>query len=58
MSKYEFYFKANANVISRMYSDHGYTVEEICFRLRYAQDEVEFIIKKFDLKHGEKSWRY
>jgi hypothetical protein len=58
MSKYEFTAQANANVVSRMYQDHGYSVEEICLRLRYPQDAVENIIRKFDLKHGEKSWRY
>jgi hypothetical protein len=58
MSKYEFTATANAYIVSRMYSDHGYTVEEICLRLRYPQDAVETIIKKHNLQHGKKSWRY
>ena len=58
MSKYEFTVQANAYIVSRMYTDHGYTVEEICFRLRYPPDAVETIIKKFNLEHGKKSWRY
>jgi len=58
MSKYDFTAQANAYIVSRMYQDHGYTAEEICLRLRYPEDAVEKIIKKFDLKHGEKSWRY
>jgi len=58
MSKYNITVQANAYIVSRMYSDHGYTVEEICLRLRYAPDVVETIIKKFNLEHGKKSWRY
>ena len=58
MSKYEFTVKANAYIVSRMYQDHGFTVEEICQRLRYPTEAVEKIIKKFNLEHGEKSWRY
>jgi len=58
MIKYEFTFGANAYIISRMYQDHGYTIEEICLRLRYSEETVKNIIHKFELKHGEKSWRY
>lgn len=58
MSKYEFTITANAYMVSRMYQDHGYTVEEICLRLRYPKEAVEYIIRKHDLKNGEKSWRY
>jgi hypothetical protein len=58
MSKYEFAIQANAYIVSRMYQDHGYSVEEICLRLRYPAEAVELVIKKFNLEHGEKSWRY
>lgn len=58
MSKYQFEVKLNSDIISRMYQEHGYTVEEICLRLRYPELMVEEIIKRYDLKHGEKSWRY
>jgi len=55
MSKYEFTVKANAYIVSRMYQDHGFTVEEICLRLRYSPEAVELIIKEFNLEYGEKS---
>lgn len=58
MSKYEFTVQANANIVSRMYTDHGYTVEEIYLRLRYPPESIEHIITKFKLEHGKKSWRY
>jgi hypothetical protein len=58
MSKYELTAQANAYIVSRMYQDHGYTVDEICLRLRYPVETVETIIKKHNLTHGEKSWRY
>jgi hypothetical protein len=58
MSKYQFEIKLNPDIISRMYQDHGYTVEEISLRLRYPEPIVEELIKRYDLKHGEKSWRY
>lgn len=58
MSKYQFAVKINPAIITRMYQDHGYTVEEICLRLRYPETMVEEIIKRYNLKHGEKSWRY
>lgn len=58
MSKYEFTTQANAYIVSHMYQDHGYTVEEICLRLRYSEEAVENIIRKFEFKHGDKSWRY
>jgi hypothetical protein len=41
-----------------MYQDHGFTMAEICNRLRYTETFVEAIIKKYNLKNGEKSWRY
>jgi hypothetical protein len=58
MSKYQFTVEVKAYLVSRMYQDHGYTVDEICLRLRYPSEIVEALIKKHDLKHGEKSWRY
>lgn len=58
MIKYQFTSKPNAYLVSRMYQDHGYTIQEICLRLRYPEEAVEFLIKKYNLKHGEKSWRY
>lgn len=58
MSKYQFEIKLNPDIISRMYQDHGYTVEEISLRLRYPEPIIEELIKRYDLKHGEKSWRY
>jgi len=58
LSKYQFTVKPNVHLISRMYQEHGYTVEEICLRLRYQKEDVEDLIGKFNLKYGEKSWRY
>ena len=56
MSKYVFEIKID--LIKRMYQEHGYDIDEICLRLRYPKETVEMIIKKLDLKYGEKSWRY
>lgn len=58
MSKYHFAVKLNPNIIARMYQDHGYTVEEICDRLRYPIELVKEVIKRNNLQHGKKSWRY
>lgn len=41
-----------------MYQDHGFDVEEICFRLRYPEETVKNIIQKYNLINGKKSWRY
>ena len=58
MSKYHFTIKPRLDLIQRMYQDHGYDVDEICLRLRYPPEIVEEIIKKNNLLHGTKSWRY
>jgi hypothetical protein len=58
MSKYQIEIKLNPDIISRMHQEHGYTAEEICLRLRYPEPMVQEIIKRYNLKHGEKSWRY
>ena len=58
MSKYQFTAKDRINLVKRMYQDHGYDVDEICQRLRYSPEMIENIVKKYNLKHGEKSWRY
>ena len=58
MSKYQFTVKPNINLVTRMYQDHGYNVDEICSRLRYPEEAVENIIKKYNLQYGTKSWRY
>jgi|694.fasta_scaffold13080_9 hypothetical protein len=58
MSKYQFEVTVNLDLVSRMFQEHGYTAEEICLRLRYPEPMVEELIKRYDLKHGEKSWRY
>lgn len=46
------------NLVTRMYQDHGFDIDDICLRLRYPKETVEYIIKKYNLNHGEKSWRY
>lgn len=58
MSKYQFTVVPKMELITRMYQDHGYNVEEICLRLRYPRETVITIIEKNNLQHGEKSWRY
>ena len=58
MSKYQSNVQIKLDLVTRMYQDHGFTVDEICLRLRYSEEMVEAIIRKLDLKHGEKSWRY
>lgn len=58
MSKYHFTIKPNFDLIQRMYQDHGYDVDEISVRLIYPVEIVKEIIKKNNLSHGTKSWRY
>jgi hypothetical protein len=58
MSKYHFTVEVKANLVTRMYQDHGYDIDEICLRLRYPKEVVEALIKKCNLQHGKKSWRY
>lgn len=41
-----------------MYTEHGYTAEEIHDRLRYRLEDILMVIEKYRLEHGEKSWRY
>jgi|LakMenEpi03Aug12_release.lakeMendotaPanAssembly.Ray.scaffolds.fasta_scaffold3243528_1 hypothetical protein len=47
--------KININLLIRMYCNHGYTVQDICMRLRYPQAEVDAVIKHYKLEYG-KSW--
>jgi len=58
MSKYDFTVRLNVDLITRMYRDHGYTIDEICLRLRYPEGKVEELIRKCNLINGKKSWRY
>lgn len=58
MSKYLIDLEIKINLIRRMYQDHGYSIDDICLRLRYPKEMVTYIIEKNNLKHGEKSWRY
>ena len=58
MSKYHFTVEPRIDLVTRMYQDHGFDVNEICLRLRYPEDTVKNIITKYNLQHGEKSWRY
>ena len=57
MSKYQFAVRPRIDLIERMYRDHGYTVEEICMRLRYPESAVKAIIEKYNIPYGTKSWR-
>ena len=58
MSKYQFTVRPRVDLITRMYQDHGFNVDEICLRLRYPKEAVENIIKRYNLQYGTKSWRY
>lgn len=55
MSKYQYVVVINHNIIKRMYQDHGYTIDEICMRLRYPRTAVELVIIKDSLYYGTKS---
>ncbi len=46
------------DLVTRMYRDHGFDVEEICLRLRYPEQLVKETIKKYQLHQGKKTWRY
>ncbi len=50
--------KINVALVRRMYQDHGYTVDEICFRLRYNKKNLIELIQRYNFEHGKKSWRY
>ncbi len=58
MSKYHFTVEPRIDLVTRMYQDHGFDVGEICLRLRYPEETVKNIIKKYNLQYGKKSWRY
>ena len=58
MSKYQFTVVPRVDLITRMYQDHGFDIEEICIRLRYPEQTVKNIVEKHNLQHGKKSWRY
>lgn len=55
MSKYQSTIGFRINLITRMYQDHGYDIDEIVLRLRYTRESVESIIKEYNLNHGKKS---
>ena len=52
--KYKFTFQDRVDLVTRMYQDHGYTVDDIVLRLRYPKELVEHIVSKFNLKLGTK----
>ena len=58
MNKYQFIVKPRVDLITRMYQDHGFTVDDICLRLRYPEQTVKNVIETHNLTPGEKSWRY
>ena len=58
MSKYQSTVEFRINLVTRMYQDHGYDIDEIVLRLRYTRESVEAIITKYRLNHGEKSCYY
>jgi len=58
ISKYQSTVKFKIELVTRMYQDHGFDVDDICLRLRYSKEMIEGIIKKYNLQHGKKSWRY
>jgi hypothetical protein len=45
--------KLNINLITRMYCDHAYSVEDICLRLRYPQPAVHAVIEYHKLEHSK-----
>ncbi len=44
--------KINEELIIRMYRDHNYSIDDICLRLRYTPELINFIIKKHGLKNA------
>lgn len=46
------------DLVTRMYQDHGFEIEEIHLRLRYPIDMIEKTIEKYELQRGKKTWRY
>jgi hypothetical protein len=48
----KYMFKANANLVIRMYFDHNYSVDDICLRLRYDIDNVTSIIERYKKENG------
>jgi hypothetical protein len=54
MKQYKFTFHDRVELITRMYQDHSYTVDEIVQRLRYSREFVETVIQKVNSKIIEK----
>jgi hypothetical protein len=48
----KYMFKANADLVIRMYFDHNYSVDDICLRLRYDIDDVNRIIERYKKENG------
>jgi hypothetical protein len=45
-------FKADADLVIRMYFEHNYSIEDICLRLRYDINHVNSIIERHKVKNG------
>jgi hypothetical protein len=43
----KYVYKINVDLVKRMYVDHGYSVDDICLRLRYEADTVKQLVKNF-----------
>ena len=52
--KYKFTLQDRIDLITLMYQDHSYTVDEIVLRLRYSREFVEHVIEKANSKIIEK----
>ena len=45
-------FKANTDLVIRMYFDHTYSAQDICSRLQYDINNVNGIIEKYKKENG------
>lgn len=44
-------FRANVGLVVRMHFEHGYSVEDICLRLRYDINHVTNIIERYKIEN-------
>ncbi len=45
-------FRANADLVIRMHFDHDYSADDICLRLRYDINNVNYIIERYKKENG------
>lgn len=42
-------FQVNVDLVIRMFRDHNYSIDDICLRLRYTPEAVEYTLRTHNL---------